>query len=140
MDVSHMTHTISSKRDTFDFDTVEISEVSTWNMIEKWVVNHEFKSYDFSHFLPNSYMSTLLTHSNNTIKLWNEIFGHQNFKYLQLLHNEKMVEGFPLIKSYEGVCIGCFIGKHLEQRYGIGKEREYSYTLKLIHNDVSEPI
>ena len=67
-------------------------------MIVKGVANHAFKAYEFSHFLPNSYPSALLTHANKKIKMWHEIFGHLNFKYLQQLHNENMVEGFPPIK------------------------------------------
>ena len=80
--VYQMTHTGSPKRVTFDLDTIEILEVFTGNMIAKGIANHAFKAYDFSHFIPNSYMSALLTHANNTSKLWNEIFGHLNFKYL----------------------------------------------------------
>ena len=112
--VYQMTHTCSPKRVTFDPDTVDISKVSIGNLIVKGVANHAFKAYGFSHFLPNSYPSALLTHDNNTRNLWHEIFGHLNFKYLQKLHNENMVEGFPLIKYYEGVCTGFFVGKHPE--------------------------
>ena len=106
----------------------------------KGVSNHAFKAYEFSHFIPTSYLSTLLTHANNTRKLWHEIFGHQNFKYLQYLHNDKMVEGLSLIKSSEGVCTGFLVGKHLEKIYEVGKEIRVSSTLYLIHSDVSRPI
>ena len=66
--------------------------------------------------------------------------GHLNFKYLQQLHNEKIVEGLPLIKSYEGMCIGFLLEKNPERKYGVGKERRYTSTLDLIHNDVSGPM
>ena len=61
-----MTHTGSPKQVTFDPDSMEISEISTKNMIAKGAANHAFKAYDFSHFLPNSYPSGLLTHINDT--------------------------------------------------------------------------
>ena len=109
-------------------------------MITKGVANHAFKEYEFFHFLPNSYPSALLTHGNKKRKMWHEIFGHLNFKNLQLLHNENMVEGFPLTKSSKGVCTGCLVGKHPKKRYEVGKERRVSSTLDLIHHDVSGPI
>ena len=84
--VYQMTHTTSPKRVTFDSDTVEISEVSTRNMIVKGISNHSSKEYDFSHFLPNSYPSALLIHANNKSKLCHEIFSHLNFNYIQQLH------------------------------------------------------
>ena len=80
--VYHMTHTGSPKRVTFDPNSIKIYEISTGNMIEKGVANHAFKAYEFSHFLPNSYPSALLTHANDTRMNWHEIFGHVNFKYL----------------------------------------------------------
>ena len=131
-----MTHIGSPKRVTFDPNTLEISEFSTINLIANGVSNHAFKAYGFSHFLPNSYLSALLTHANNKSKLWHEIFGHLNFKYFQQLHNEKMVEGFPLIKSSKGICISCLVGMHPEQRYEVGKARRAVSTLDVIHSDV----
>ena len=117
-----------------------ISEISTENLISKEAANHAFKEYIFFYFLPNSYPSALLTHANDTSRIWHEIFGHLNFEYLQQLHIEEMVEGFPLIKSSQGVCNGFFVGKHPERRYVVGKERRATSTLDLLHNDVSGPM
>ena len=107
-----MTHTGSSKRIIFDVDTTEITKTYTGNIIVKGFSNHAYKEYEFSHFLPTSYPKSLLTHANNTSKLWNEWFGHMTFKYLQHLHNDKLVGGFPLIKSSEGVCLDLLVGNH----------------------------
>ena len=109
-----MTHIGSPKRVIFDPDSMEISEISTRNLKTKVVANHSFNTYEFSHFILHSYRSALLTHANDTRRIWYEIFGHLNFKYLQHMHNEEMVEGFPLIKSFHGVCNGFLVGKHLE--------------------------
>ena len=56
------------------------------------------------------------------------------------MHNENMVEGFPLIKSSEGECTGFLVRKHPEKRYKVGKERRVSSTFDLFHNDFSKPI
>ena len=76
----------------------------------------------------------------NTSKLWHEIFEHLNFKYLQQHHNGKIFEGFPLIQTSDGVCLGCLVGKHPEKRYEVGKEHRVVFILDLIHSDVSRPM
>ena len=75
-----MTHIGSSKRVTFDPDLVEIPKISTRNLIANGAANHSFKAYEFSHFLPNSYASALLTHVNGTSTVWHERSGHLNFE------------------------------------------------------------
>ena len=118
-----MTHTSSPKRVTLDYESVEITEKDIGNLIAKGFANHASKACEFSHFLPSSHPTALLTHANNTSKLWNEIFGHLKFKYLKQLHHDKLVEGLPLIKSSEGVCPGFLVGKHPEKRYEFGRKQ-----------------
>ena len=79
--------------------------------------------YKFSKFLPNSRGKTILSHENETSKIWHKIFEHMNYKYLQALNKDEMVEGLPSIKSSSGACIGYVVGNHLEHRYEKGKER-----------------
>ena len=79
----------------------------------KGIANHATKAYEFLQFFHVSPPTTLLTHANNTSKIWHEIFENLNFKYLQQLHNDKMVEGFPLIQTSDGVCLGFLVGKLL---------------------------
>ena len=90
----------------------------------KGIANHATKSYEFSHVLPVSPPTTLLNHANKTSKIWHERFGHLNFKYLQQLHNDKMVDGFPLIQNFDGVCSDFLVGKHLDKRYEVGRHIE----------------
>ena len=47
-----MTHTGSPKRVIFGPDSVEITDISTGNIIVKGVANHASKEYEFSHFMP----------------------------------------------------------------------------------------
>ena len=140
LSIYQMTHIGSPKRVAFEFDMVEITKSSTGNLIEKGFDNHASKAYEFSHFLPASHPRALLTHANNTSKLCHEKFGHLNFKYIQQLHNDKMVEGFPLIKTSDGVCLGCLVGKHSKKRYEVGKATRAASTLDMIHIDVSGPM
>ena len=106
----------------------------------KGIANHSTMTYELSHFLHVSPPTTLLTHANNTSKIRHERFGHLNFKYLQQLHNDKMVEGFPLIQTLDGVCLGCLVGNLPKKMYEVGKETRDASTLDLIHSDVSGPI
>ena len=78
--VYQMTHTGSPKRVTFDSNTVEITEKATGQLIAKGIENHSSKSYEFSHFLPVSPPTTLLSHANNTSNIWHEIFWPYQFQ------------------------------------------------------------
>ena len=49
-----MTHSGSPKRLIFGPDSVEITNISTGNIIEKGAANHASKAYEFSHFMPFS--------------------------------------------------------------------------------------
>ena len=135
-----MTHTCSPKRFTFNSNSVEIIEKYTGKLIEKGISNQAIKAYAFSHFLHVSPPTTLLNHANNTSKIWHERFGNLNFKYLQQLQNDKMVEGLPFIQTSDGVCTSFLVGKHPKKRYEVGKETRAASTLDLIHSDVSRPI
>ena len=65
-----MTHTGSPKRVTFDSELVEITKKSFGLLVAKGIANHSTKAYEFSHFLPVSPPTTLLSHANNTSKIW----------------------------------------------------------------------
>ena len=106
----------------------------------KGSANHHAKSYEFSHFVKDAKTIALLTHGNEVSRIWHEMFGHINFKYLQKLHKNSMVEGLPIIKATTGVCKGCILGKHPEHKFDWGKESWASEILGLIHSDISKPI
>ena len=63
-----------------------------------------------------------------------------NYKYLQALHKDEMVEGLPPIKSSNGACIGGVVGKHPERRYEKGKERRASQLIVLVHSYLIGPL
>ena len=108
-------------------------------VIEKGVVDHNSMVYKFSHFLPFSNPSTILTHSNEEIKIWHEIFGHIDYKYISYLSGNDMVIGLPNIKFSKGVCQGYILGKHPEHKYERASHQRTSTFLELIHSDISGP-
>ena len=112
LSVYQMNHNGSPKKVIFSPDDVEFIEISNGKVIEKGVVDHTSKVYKFSNFLPYSNPSALLIHANEASKIWNEIFGHINYKYLFDLSEKEMVIGLPKIKFSKGVCQGCILGKH----------------------------
>ena len=87
-----------------------------------------------------SFPTTLLTYGNEVSRLWHEIFGHLNFKYLQQLQKISMVEGLLAIKTSNGIFKGCIVGKHPEHKFDQGNESRAKCTLGWIHSDINGPI
>ena len=56
LSVYQMTHMGSPKRVVFGPDAVDISDISTGNIIVKGVTDHASKAYELSHFMPYSYI------------------------------------------------------------------------------------
>ena len=54
LSVYWMTHIGSPNRVIFDPDSLEITYISTGNIIVKGDTNHASKAYEFSHFMPFS--------------------------------------------------------------------------------------
>ena len=52
LSVCQMTHNGPPKRVTFGPDSIEITYISTGNIIAKGVANNASEAYDFSHFIP----------------------------------------------------------------------------------------
>ena len=104
------------------------------------IADHESRIYKFSHFIPYSSGNALLSHDNETINLWNQMFRHLKYRYIQTLSKENMVEGFPSIKFSKGTCKGCIVGKDAKCKYNKGKERRVIQVLDLIHSDIIGPI
>lgn len=50
-----------------------------------------------------------------------------------------MVIGLPSIQFSDGVCQGCIIGKHPEEKYDKGKAWRATQLLELVHSDLTGP-
>ena len=62
-----------------------------------------------------------------------------NFKYLQAIQKDEMVEGLTQIKSSTRACIGCVVGKHPKQSYEKGKGRRETQPLGLVNSGLIGP-
>ena len=79
LSVYQMTHTGYPKKFIFSPDEVEITEMSSGKVIAKGLANHTSKVYMFSHFLPYSNPSALMSiHANEASNIWHERFRHLN--------------------------------------------------------------
>ena len=91
LSVYQMTHIGYPNKFIFSPNEFEITKISNGKVITKRVVDHTSKVYKFYHFLPYSNPSTLLIHANEARNIWNEIFGHINYKYISDLSEKHMV-------------------------------------------------
>ena len=116
-----MTHTRVPDRVTFSLNDVEITDIAYGKLVATDIKNHHAKAYEFSQFVADAKPTALLTHGNDVRILWHERFGNLNFKYLQQLPKNSMVEGLLTIRSTKGICKGCVMGKHPEHKFDGGK-------------------
>jgi hypothetical protein len=83
-------------------------------------VNHQSILYTFYEFIePNS--ALLLTHADESSRIWHERFGHLNFKYMQQLSKQILFDGLLDIHFSKGVCEVCVLGKHPLEKFDKGK-------------------
>jgi hypothetical protein len=82
----------SSTRKKFIFtpNSMDIYDMQTNSRVATSEVNHQSRLYTFSEFIePDS--SLLLTHADESSRIWHERFGHLNFRYMQQLSKHKLV-------------------------------------------------
>jgi hypothetical protein len=101
-------------------------------------VDHKSRLYKFTKFVDHE-SSLILTHVDDSSRVWHEIFGHLNCRYMPLLSKKGMVKGFPNIYVSEGVCEGCILGKHPEENFEKGKENRASSSLDIVQSDLMVP-
>ena len=69
MSVYHMTHRGEPKRVTFTLDMVDITDISTDQVLAIGYADHHERMYKFLSFLPTSNDQALLSHANEVLKL-----------------------------------------------------------------------
>ena len=82
LSVYQITHTGFGKRVEFTPDNVAISELHDGSTVAMGKSYHQSRLYQFSHFVPDSPSTVLLTHSDEVSHLWHQRFGHLNYRYL----------------------------------------------------------
>ena len=66
----------------FTRDAVNIYDLHSSSKVATGEVNNGTRLYTFSEFI-ESKSSLLLTHADDSSRLWHERFGHLNYRYMQ---------------------------------------------------------
>jgi hypothetical protein len=138
LSVYQMTNFGTGKKFIFTPNSMGIHAMQTNSMVATDEVNHQSRLYTFSEFIePDS--ALLLTHVDESSRIWHERFGHLNFRYMQQLSKHKLVDGLPDIHLSKEVCEGCVLAKHPQEKFDKGKSQRASAPLDLIHSDLMGP-
>jgi hypothetical protein len=122
----------------FTQNFVDIYDMKTNSRVATGEVNHQSRLYAFSEFIEPDY-ALLLTHDYESSRIWHKRFGHLNFRYMQHISNKILVNGLPYIHFSKGVCKGCVLGKHPQEKFDKGKTHRAFAPLDPIHNDLMGP-
>jgi hypothetical protein len=80
--VYQMRNSDTRKKFIFTPNSMEIYDMQTNSMVSTSEVNHQSRLYTFSEFIePDS--TLLLTHDDESSRIWHERFGHLNFRYMK---------------------------------------------------------
>jgi hypothetical protein len=138
LSVNQMKKHGTGKRVIFTPDAVDIYDMKTNFKVSTGGVNHQTRLYTFSEFIEPDY-ALLLTHADERSRIWHERFGHLNFRYMQQISKQGMVGGLPDIHFSKGICEGCVLGKHPQDKFNKGKTQKDFFHLDLIHSDCMGP-
>jgi hypothetical protein len=126
------------KKFIFTQNFVDIYDMQTNSRVATDEVNHQSRLYTFFEFIePDS--ALLLTHVDESSRVWHERFGHLNFRYMQQFSKKILVDGLLDIHFSKGVCEGCVLGKHPQEKFDKGKSQRDYAPLDLIHSDLMGP-
>jgi hypothetical protein len=135
LSVYQMENSSIGKKLIFTPNVVDIYDMQTNSRVSTNEVNHQSRLYTFSKFIePDS--ALLLTHDDESSRIWHKRFGHLNFIYMQQLRKHILVDGLPDIHFFKGVCEGCILEKHSQEKFDKGKSQQASAPLDLIHGDL----
>jgi hypothetical protein len=138
LSVYQITNSSTEKKVIFTPNFVDIYDMQTNSRVSTSEVNHQSRLYTFSEFIePDS--ALLLTHADESSRIWHERFGHLNFRYMQQLSKQSLVDGLPEIHFSKGVREGCVLEKHPQEKFDKGKSQRASTPLDLIHSDLMGP-
>jgi hypothetical protein len=128
----------TGKRFIFTPDAMDIYDMKTNSKVATGEVNHRSRLYTFFEFIEPDF-SLLLTHADESSRIWNERFIHLNFGYMKQIRKKGMVDGLSDIDFSKGICEGCVLGKHPQEKFDKGKTHKASFPLDMIHSDLMGP-
>jgi hypothetical protein len=130
--------TQTGKKFEFTSDLVFVLDMHDNSIIAISEVDQKSRLYKLTKFVDHE-SCLLLTHADESSRVWHEIFGHLNFRYMQRLAKQGMVKGLTYIHFSKGVCEGSIIDKHLEEKFENGNAKRASSSLELVHSDLMGP-
>jgi hypothetical protein len=80
--VYQMTNSSTRKRVIFTPDAMDIYDMQTNYRVATGEVNYQSRLYTFSKFIEPDF-ALLLTHADESNRIWHERFRHLNFRYMQ---------------------------------------------------------
>jgi hypothetical protein len=117
---------------------VDIYDMQTNSRVANDEVNHQSRLYTFSEFIePDS--ALVLINADESSRIWHKMFGHLNFRYMKQISKKLLVDGLPDIHFSKGVCEGCALGKHPQEKFDKGMSQIDYVPLDLIHNNLMGP-
>jgi hypothetical protein len=95
--------TQTGKKVEFTSNSISVLDMHDNSIISIGEIDHKSRLYKFTKFSDHN-SSLLLTHVDDSSRVWHESFGHLNFRYMQQLSKQGMVKIFPNIHFSKGVC------------------------------------
>ena len=84
LSVYQMMNSDIGKKFIFTPNFMDIYDMQTNLRVSTGEVNHQSRLYTFSEFIEPDY-ALLLTHADESSRIWHERFGNLNFRYMQQL-------------------------------------------------------
>ena len=104
----------------FTTNSIDIYDMKTNSRVATNEVNNQSRLYTFFEFIePDS--ALLLTHADESNRIWHERFENLNFRYIKQLGKKILVDGLLDIHFSKGICEGCVPGKHTQEKFDKGK-------------------
>jgi hypothetical protein len=138
LSVYQMRNYSTRKKFIFTPNVMDIYDMQTNSRVATGEVNHRSRLYTISGFIEPDFV-LLLTHADENSRIWHERFGHLNFRYMQQLSKKILFDGLLDIHFSKGVCEGCVLGKHPQEKFDKGKSQRAYAPLNLIHSDLMGP-
>jgi hypothetical protein len=119
----------TGKKFIFISNAVYIYDMQTNSKVATGEVNHQSRLYTFSEFIELD-SALLLTHVDESSRIWHERLEHLNFRYMKNLRKKILVDGLLDIHFSKGICEGCVLGKHPQEKFKKGKTQRVSSVRK----------
>jgi hypothetical protein len=139
--VYQITHSSEGKTIEFSPHQVVIKDLKyPTHVLATGIADDITRLYKFDKFGSSCLTSVFVSHNDDLNKLWNEWFGHLNYRSLQQLCNQQMVTGIPHVSCIDGVCVDCVLNKHHRDNFDKCSSWHTSGPLQLVHNDFCGPL